>query len=144
MTLAPWSALDDLQHLHRAGLGADAAGDALLRELGALGQQADVHRADLDALAAGDALLLVDHVNALGVLGDGLLRAVAGALAALDAHEGGGLRPLHTDLNEGLVRVLGLEPRLRAGDGAAQAGLAVDVFLYGQFFHDVDLLWFIF
>ena len=120
--------LDDLQHLHGAGLGADAAGDALGGGGGAFGKQADVEGADLDALAAAHAELLVDHVDALGVLGDGLLGAVLGALAALDADLGDGLAVLLDDGDAGLVLVELLIESLGAGLYAGETSLALDFF----------------
>ena len=45
----------------------------------------DMHRALADAFAAGNAEILVDHVDALRVLCDGMLRADARAFSALDA-----------------------------------------------------------
>ena len=125
--------LDDLEHFHRARLGADAAGDALGG--GVVFQHHDLHRACLDALAAADALLLVDHVHALGVAGDGLVFAGAHALAALQAGIDLGLAVLLHDLDAGLARIAHLIERLRAGQHAAQAGHAANILLNRQLFH---------
>ena len=73
------------QDAHGTRLRADAAGNALAGGLGLRGHDHNVHGAGLHALAAADTLLLVDHVHALGILGDGALGAGAGALAAHDA-----------------------------------------------------------
>ncbi len=71
------------EQIHRAGLGADAAGDTFG---GGLPQRHHLHRAGLHAVAAAHAELLVNHVNAgLGVLGDGAVGTGAHALAALYA-----------------------------------------------------------
>ena len=125
--------LDDLQHFHRARLGADAAGDALGGGFSL--QHHDLHRAGLDALAAADALLLVDHVNALGVAGDGLVLAGAHALAALDAGIDLRLTVLLDDLDAGLARIAHLIERLGAGQHAAQACHAANILLNRQLFH---------
>ena len=81
------SVFHDLEDFHRAGLGADAAGDALRCGKPLLLNE-DAERAGFLALAALDAELLVDHVNALCVLGDRAVLARLGALAALDADHG--------------------------------------------------------
>ena len=79
---------DNFQDTHGAGLGADAAGDALGGRILFL-QHHDLHGAGLNALAAAHAVLLVDHVHAgLGVLGDGIVLTGLHALAALDADIG--------------------------------------------------------
>ena len=80
------SLLHDLENIHRAGLGADAAGNALgsvaLRGI----QHDQAERADRNALAAAVAELFVDAVNAgLLILGDGALGAGTSAFSALNA-----------------------------------------------------------
>ena len=65
-----------------------------------------MHGTDLHALAAAVAQLLVDHVHALGVLGDSALLTGSGAFSALDTGVGLGLPvfSLH-NLNAGFIRV---------------------------------------
>src|SRR5699024_11005766 len=110
---------------HGAGLGADAAGDALAGLVGAGGHDHYVHGAGLHALAAAHALLLVDHVHALGVLADSPLGAGSGALAAHDAaHHLGLAVGLGGDADAAEIRVKGLVERLGAGPDAAQTCLA--------------------
>ena len=74
-----------------------------------IGSRLDLHqhveRTDVLALAAADTQLLVDGVDALGVLGDGLVLTDRGALAALDADHGLGRTLEFDDLDAGLVRI---------------------------------------
>ena len=113
------------QDAHGASLGADTAGDALAGGSGLGSHDHDVHGAGLDALAAANALLLVDHVHALGVLGDGSLGAGAGALAAHDAvHDLGLAVGLGNDLDAAEGGIELLIEGLGAGDNTAQASLA--------------------
>ena len=130
------SALNDLQHLHGTCFGAQTAGNALGSKFGSFGQPDDLHGADLDALAAGLAEFLVDHIYALGVLGNGVFRAVSGTFAALDAYEGGGGAALHGDAQKSPVGVHDLVIDLGAGGRAGQAGHTFDAFFNGQFLHD--------
>ena len=81
-----------------------------------------MHGTGLHALAAAHALLLVDHVHALGVLGDGALGAGAGALAAHDAVVDLGLAVgLGGDADTAQLGVKRLVERLGAGPHTAQA-----------------------
>jgi len=127
--------LHDLQHVHGAGLGADAAGDALGGVVGVVGLEADAEGAGLLADAAAHAQLLVDHVDALGVLGDGAGGAGLGAFAALHAHHGLRLALYLFDLDTGLVRVEHFIKRHGARLDALQAGHTFHILLYGQLFH---------
>ena len=127
--------LDDLQDLHRAGLDADAAGDALgSRGVLVLDDQAE--GAGLGALSAAGAELLADHVNAgLGVLGDGTVGAGLGAQTALGADLGlGNALALH-DLDAGLGDIILLVESGGAGIHTGQAGHALNAFIDFQFFH---------
>ena len=118
-----YSGFNNFQHVHRAGLDADTAGDAL----GSSGHLGLVHQntegSGSLALAAADAELLVDHIDAgLRILRDGTLFASLGALAALDAGHGANLTGTLNDLDTGLIRM----ELLMEGDGtsthALQAG----------------------
>ena len=76
---------DDLEELHRTGLGADAAGDALGGKFTRLGLDHHAEGTCLDTLAAAGAELLVDGVDAFRVLRDGAVGTCFGTFAALDA-----------------------------------------------------------
>ena len=124
------------QDAHGAGPGTKAAGDALGGGAGSRGKDHDMHGAGLHTFAAGGALGLVDHVHALGVLGDSALRAGAGALAAHDAVVDLGLAVrLGDNADAAQVRIKGLVKRLGAGTHTAQACLAGILFADNQFFH---------
>ena len=124
----------DSQNVPRAGFYADAAGNALGYLFG--GVDHDLHRAGLGALAAAHAELLVDHVHALGVLGDGALLADLGALAALgtclDVDDAGILQP-HADA--GLFLVVHLIISGGAGVHALVARVALGRVLDLDLFH---------
>ena len=123
----------DFQHFHGAGLGADAAGDALG---GGVLQNHDLHGACLHALAAGNTLLLIDHVNAgLGVLGNGLMLTGLHALAALDADRGFGTGTLGNDLDAGQIFVKFLVESLGTSADTLQACHTLDIFLNSKLFH---------
>ena len=127
--------LDDLQDLHGAGLGADAAGDALGGgSILVLHDQTE--GASLGALAAAGAELLVDHVHAgLGVLGDGALLAGTHALAALHTgiHLDGAV--LFNDLDAGLIGIEFLVESVGASTDALQTSHTSFALLNSQFFH---------
>ena len=128
---------DDLQNFHGAGLGADAAGDAL--GSGVLGlQHHDLHGAGLDALAASDAVFLIDHKNAgLGILGDGIVLTGSHALSALDAGLGLGAAVLTgNDPNAGIIRVEFLVKSLRAGAHTLQTGHTFHIFFNSELLHN--------
>lgn len=128
--------LDNLQHFHGAGLGADAAGDALGG--GALGlQNHDLHGAGFHALAAADTVLLVNHINAgLGVLGNGLMFAGFHALAALNAHIGLGAGALGNNSDAAQILMKFLIKRFGTCADTFQTGHALRVFFNREFFHD--------
>ena len=128
------SGLDDLEDFHGTCLGADAAGDAL--GSGLLGDL-DQHMEGtyLGALAALGAELLVDGVNALGVLGDGAGFAGLGALAALDADHGLGGAVLLDNLDAGLIGMEVLVESVGAGLDASQAGHTFTTLFDCQLFH---------
>ena len=132
--------LDDLQNLHGAGLGADAAGDALGGG-GTLVLDDQTEGAGGGALAAVGAELLVDHVDAgLGVLGDGTGLTSLGAQTALGADQGlCGTLALH-DLDAGLGHIVDLVESLGASLDALQAGHALGTLLNRQLLHIVSLL----
>jgi len=70
-------------------------------------QDHDVHRALADAFTAGNAQGLVDHVDALRILGNGVLRADACAFAALDAGEILELSVAEIlEMNAGVIRIV--------------------------------------
>jgi len=121
-----------LEHLHGASLSADAAGDALGSLV--IGHNNDLHGAGLGALAAANAQLLVDHINALGVLGDSTGLADLGALAALDTYHGLRSTVLLNDSDAGLVLVELFVECLGAGDNAGFTCHALDVLLYSKLF----------
>ena len=107
--------LFDLQDLHGTGLRANSAGDTLARVLLILSLDDQAEGTGLHALAAADTFLLIDHVNALRVLGDRFLRTGFRALSALYA--GHGLRRhavlLHFDVDAGIVLAVSLVKCLR-------------------------------
>ena len=129
--------LHDFQNLHGAGLDADAAGDALGGiGTGGSGSNDHLEGADFGALAAAGAELLVDHVHALGVLGDGTGLADLGALAALDADIGLDSTVLLHDVDAGLIFVEFLVESLGASPDALQTSHTGGTFLYAKFLHD--------
>ena len=97
--------LDDFQNTHRAGLGADAAGDALGG--GTLSRlNHNLHGANLYALAAGGTQLLIDHVHTgLGVLSDCTGLTDLHALATLNADIGLSTVALGNDTDAGQILV---------------------------------------
>ena len=127
---------DDLQNLHGASLGTDAAGDAL-RSRAAFLQNHDLHGASFHALTTGNTQLLVDHVDTgLGILGDGAVLTDLHALAALDAGHGLGIAGLvGADLDGAEGHIELLIECLRASLDTLQACHALLIFLNGQFFH---------
>ena len=130
------SALRDLEHFHRAGLDADATGDAL-GGVGHLRLKNDHAKgAGFLTLAAADAELLVHHANArFGVLRNRAVLTGRSTLAALHTgHRANPARALN-NLHAGLVRVEFLIKGVGAGTHALQAGHALRTFLYGQFLH---------
>lgn len=78
--------VNDFEHFHRAGFYAHAAGDAL--GSGFAFKNHDLERACFNALTAADAELFVDHINALCILRDRVLRANGCALTALNTNHG--------------------------------------------------------
>ena len=129
------SGVDDLEQLHGASLGAQAAGNALGSVGSALDQDDQVLGASLNALAAGLALLLVDHVHAGLVLGDGVLGASLSALAALGADGGGDNAADQIDLQASLVLMEFLVVGLGASLDASQTSLTLNTTLNGKLFH---------
>ena len=128
--------LRDLQHFHRAGFGADAAGDTL----GGVGhlrlEDQHAERAGFLALAATDAELLIDHVHTrLGVLRNCAMLAGLCALAALDAGHRAHLAVTLHNLDAGLIRVKFLIKRVGAGADTFEARHTLRIFFHGQFFH---------
>ena len=121
---------------HRTCLGADAAGDAL----GSRGRVLNLHqhaeRTCFLALAAADAELLVDRVDALGVLGDRAVLAGLRALAALNADHGLGRAVALDDLKTCLGRVKFLVERLGASADALETCHALGSLFNGQLFHN--------
>lgn len=81
------AASNDLENAHRTCSDADAAGNAFRHLLRLLGVGDDVHRTYLTAVTAtGTELLVDDEDTGLRILCDGLVRAGAHALAALETH----------------------------------------------------------
>ena len=129
--------LDDLQQIHRAGLGADAAGDALG---GGVAEGHHLHGTDFDALAAGGAELFVNHVNAgFGVLGDGVVGTGAGALAALYAGLDLRLAVVVHDADAALVLVKHLVEGFGTRSHTGQTRHTGYALLDGYLFHGVHL-----
>jgi hypothetical protein len=125
------------ENSHGASLGADAAGNTLAGLcVPSGGHDHYLHGAGLYALAAANALALVDHVDALGILGNSAFRTGAGAFAAHDTvlHLRLTIR-LGNDADAAQIRVKLLIKRLGAGPDAAQARLAGIGFTDYQFFH---------
>ena len=127
---------DDLQNLHGASLGTDAAGDAL-RSRAAFLQNHDLHGASFHALTTGNTQLLVDHVDAgLGILGDSTSLTSLHALAALDADHGLGIAGLvGADLNAAEGDIKFLIECFRASLYTLQTSHALLIFLNGKLFH---------
>ena len=126
----------DLQQIHGADLGTDAAGDALGSGLIGLHHH-DLHGASLDTLTAADAEFLVDHVHAgLGILGDSAMLAGTHALTALDTSHRLCTGALRYDLDAGKI----LMELLVKGGGARtntfQTCHALDIFLNSKLLHD--------
>ena len=99
--------------------------------------------AGLHALAAGLAELLVDGVNALGVLGDGVLGAGLGALAALGADDGLHSAVALAKLDAGESLVKGLEVGVGAGLHTGLASLTLDTLLNNKFLNHIEYLTFL-
>ena len=127
---------DDLQDLHGASLGTDAAGDALGSRAAFL-QNHDLHGASFHALTTGNTQLLVDHVDAgLGILGDSTSLTSLHALAALDADHGLGIAGLvGADLNAAEGDIKFLIECFRASLYTLQTSHALLIFLNGKLFH---------
>jgi hypothetical protein len=133
--------LDDFQNFHGAGLGTDAAGDALGSGT-LIGHNHDLHGAGLDTLAAADTLLLVDHVNAgLGILSDGLMLTGTHALTALNADIGLCSTVLINNLDAGQSHIVYLIESLRTGLDALQASHALCAFYNSELLHKRTLLY---
>ena len=127
--------LHNLQNFHGAGLGADAAGNALGGRILGL-EHHDLHGTSFDTLAAADTLLLVDHVHTgLGILGDGIMLTGAHALAALDTDVGLGTGALGNDLNTAQGNIKLLIKSLRAGLNTLQACHTFCIFLDSELLH---------
>ena len=125
--------LHHAQQVHRTGLGADAAGNALG---GRLTHRHNLHRACLDAVSAADAQLFVDHIDAgLGILADRAMGAGAHAFAALYAGLDLGFALVVHDLYAALGRIKLLVEGLGAGPDAAQARHALNVFIGYKLLH---------
>ena len=124
-----------LENLHGTCLGADSAGDTL----GCGGSLLCLHHQAegtcLHALAAAGAELLIYHVYALGVLGDGSRLAGLGALTALYAHHGLHAALLLHNLDAGFIRIKGFVESLGACAHALQTCHTGSSLLYFQFFH---------
>ena len=127
--------LHDLQNFHGAGLDADAAGDALGGNGRVFCLDQNVEGADVLALAAANAELLVDHVNALGVLGDSAVFADGSALAALHTDHRLGLTLEVHDLNAGLVGIEFLIEGVGTCTDTFQTCHTGFTLLNSQFFH---------
>ena len=131
------SLLHDLENVHRASLGADAAGDALgsvaLRGI----QHDQAERADGNALTAAVAELFVDAVNAgLLILGDSAFGAGTSAFSALNAGLRSGSAFLIDDLDVGFVGMELLIVSFGTGTHARQASHALHGFLRGKLLHN--------
>ena len=131
------SLLHDLENVHRASLGADAAGGAL----GGVGLVRSLHDqaegADAHALAAAVAELAADHVNAgLLILGDSALGAGTSAFSALNAGLRSGSALLIDDLDVGFVGMELLIVSFGTGTHARQASHALHGFLRGKLLHN--------
>ena len=129
------SFFDNFQDFHGTCLGADAAGNALGGGGGRLCLDHQAEGTSFRIFAAADAKLLVDHINALGVLGDGAMLAGSCTFAAL--HTGHGFcRALAVhNLDAGLARIKFLIEGVGTGTDAFQTGHAGCAFFYGEFFH---------
>ena len=127
--------LHDLQHFHGACLDADAAGDALGGNGGFRYLDDHAEGADLLALAAAGAELLVDHVHALGILGDGIGLADLGTFSALYAGHGLGFAILLHDADAGLILMEFLIKRFGTGPDALETRHAFHAFFHCQSFH---------
>lgn len=126
--------LDQLENVHGTLANALAAGDALGDLVANLNH--DLEGTCSYALAAADAELLIDHVNALGVLGDSVLLASLSALAALRAslnHDAAVL--LVADADAGLILVKLLVESGGAGDHALETGIALGMISYLYLLH---------
>ena len=121
---------DDFQNTHGAGLGADAAGDAL--GSGTLSRlNHNLHGANLYALTAGGTQLLIDHVHTgLGVLCNCTGLANLSAFAALDAGHRLGTAALCHHLNGTQVRIKGLIECSRASADTFQTSHTLGCLIY--------------
>ena len=128
--------LHNFQDLHGASLGADAAGDALGGKFHILSLDHDAKGASFHALAAANAELLVDHVNALGVLGNCTVLAGSSTLAALDANHG--LRHALTvyDLDAGLIGMELFVESIGTGADTFQTCHTFRILLDSEFLHN--------
>ena len=129
------SLLDDFQKFHGAGLDADTAGDALGSIGSILRHDHNLEGTRRNALAAADTELLVDHVHALGVLGDCAVLTGSCALTALDTGHGFGSAFTLHDLNAGFIRMEFLIEGIGTGSDTFQTGHAIDALLYSKFLH---------
>lgn len=128
------SVLDQLKNFHGALANALAAGNALGDLVADLNH--DLEGTCSHALAAADAKLLIDHVNALGILGDGILLAGLSALAALRAgldHDAAIL--LISDTDAGLILVELLIEHGGAGDHTLETCIALGMISYLNLLH---------
>ena len=129
---------DDLEELHRTGLGADAAGDALGGKFTRLGLDHHAEGTCLDTLAAAGAELLVDGVDALCVLRDGAVGTCFGTFAALDAEHRLGRALAVDDLKTCLGGIKFFVEGGGTGTNALKTGHAFDALFGGEFFHGND------
>jgi len=130
---------DNFEDFHGAGLGADAAGDALGGILGVFRVDHQTEGACFLTCAAVCAELLVDDVNTLGVLSDGTGRTCFRTLAALGTYHGLGYALAINDLDAGLIGMEFLVECLGTGLDALQASHTGGAFLYSQLFHSMYL-----
>lgn len=126
---------DNFQNLHGASLDADAAGNALGGVGCVLCLDQNMEGADILALAAANTELLIDHVNTLGILGDGAVFANSGTLAALNANHGLGHTLEIHDLDAGLIGIEFLIESIGAGTDTFQTCHALGTLFHSQFFH---------
>jgi len=91
--------------------------------------------AGLDALAAANAQLLVDNINALGILGNSTGFAGSSALTTLDTNHGLGLALQINDLDTGLVGMELFVKSLGASLNAFQTCHALSALFDSQFLH---------
>ena len=127
--------LDNFEDFHGAGLDTNTTGDALGSNGRILGLDQNMERANILALATANTELLVDHVNALGVLGNGAMLTDSGAFAALHANHWLGLALKIHNLDAGLILMEFLVERIGTCTHTFQTGHAFCALLNRQLFH---------